>query len=131
MTIRVHRTTLTLLTLATFACSSPTEVGDAGGSEEESGDTQTSAESSTESGGEEDESETTDDPTDDPATATASETGETSEAPVIFSHSSAFAKCNSTRNVQDDLLKLLVSFKLKSRQGLYEESKEPSHQVLI
>lgn len=41
---------------------------------------------------------------------TALDAIETSEAPVIFSHSSAFAKCNSTRNVQDDLLKLLVRY---------------------
>ena len=45
---------------------------------------------------------------------TALDAIETSEAPVIFSHSSAFAKCNSTRNVQDDLLKLLVRPTAKS-----------------
>ena len=36
---------------------------------------------------------------------TALDAIQTSEAPVIFSHSSAFAICNSTRNVQDDVLK--------------------------
>ena len=42
---------------------------------------------------------------------TALDAIQASDAPVIFSHSSAFALCNSTRNVHDDVLKLLVSLK--------------------
>ena len=45
---------------------------------------------------------------------TALDAIQASEAPVIFSHSSAFALCNSTRNVHDDVLKLLVSNKRSS-----------------
>lgn len=33
---------------------------------------------------------------------------EISKAPVIFSHSSAYAICNNTRNVQDDVLLKVV-----------------------
>ena len=40
---------------------------------------------------------------------TATDTLSVSVAPVIFSHSSAQAICNSTRNVPDHLLKLTVS----------------------
>ena len=39
---------------------------------------------------------------------TARDTLEISVAPVIFSHSSAQALCNSARNVPDQLLKLTV-----------------------
>ena len=41
---------------------------------------------------------------------TATDTLAVSEAPVIFSHSSAKTLCNSTRNVPNSLLKLLVRF---------------------
>lgn len=43
------------------------------------------------------------------ARATMRDALETSQAPLIFSHSSAFAICNSTRNVPDDILQQLVS----------------------
>lgn len=33
---------------------------------------------------------------------------EVSEAPVIFSHSSAYELCNTSRNVQDDILQALA-----------------------
>ena len=39
---------------------------------------------------------------------TSVDTIATSQAPVIFSHSSAAAICNSTRNVRDDILKMVV-----------------------
>ena len=44
------------------------------------------------------------------ARATMRDALRTSKAPLIFSHSSAFAICNSSRNVPDDILKQLVSY---------------------
>ena len=46
--------------------------------------------------------------------ATATEAIAVSEAPVIFSHSSAQGICNSTRNVPDNLLRLVVSIFFKN-----------------
>ena len=40
---------------------------------------------------------------------TAKDTIAVSDAPVIYSHSSAFAICNSTRNIPDAILRLVVS----------------------
>lgn len=42
------------------------------------------------------------------ARATMRDALRVSKAPLIFSHSSAFAICNSSRNVPDDILKQLV-----------------------
>ena len=46
---------------------------------------------------------------------TARDALETSEAPVIFSPSSAHAICNASRNVPDDILRIVVreAFKIK------------------
>ena len=41
---------------------------------------------------------------------TAKDTLDVSEAPVIYSHSSAQAICNSSRNVPDEILKKVVRY---------------------
>lgn len=36
-----------------------------------------------------------------------------SQSPIIFSHSGAYSICNHTRNIQDDVLALVVSVEFK------------------
>ncbi|CAB4059980.1 DPEP [Lepeophtheirus salmonis] len=50
---------------------------------------------------------------------TARDTLAVSDAPVIFSHSSAQALCNSTRNIPDNLLRL-VGLSLKVERELWK-----------
>ena len=50
---------------------------------------------------------------------TARDTLDVSDAPVIFSHSSAQAVCNSSRNIPDNILRLVVRISFNHQIGAH------------
>ena len=50
---------------------------------------------------------------------TARDTLDVSDAPVIFSHSSAQAVCNSSRNIPDNILRLVVRILIIELVSIY------------